>query len=70
MALYVKVIRKSLVVMKKAGDLRNLVKSVRNKSFPYEKREPEKRNWSHYDDAQVNEIADILETTFLYILKS
>ena len=50
------------MVMKKAGDLRNLVKSVRNKSFPYEKREPEKRNWSQYDDAQVNEIADILET--------
>ena len=40
----------------------DLVKSVRDRSFPYEKREPEKRNWSQYDDAQVNEIADILET--------
>ena len=45
-----------------AEDLKDLVKSVRDRSFPYEKRVPEKRNWSHYDDAQVNEIADILET--------
>ncbi len=44
-----------------ADDLRNVVKSVRDKSFPYEKREQEERNWSRYDDAQVNEIADILE---------
>jgi transposase len=43
-------------------DLRNLVKSVRDRSFPYEKRESKKRNWSSYDDAQVNEIADVLET--------
>ena len=43
-------------------DLRNLVKSVRDRSFPYEKRESDKRNWSSYDDAQVNEIADVLET--------
>ena len=42
--------------------LRNLVKSVRDRSFPYEKRESDKRNWSSYDDAQVNEIADVLET--------
>ena len=44
-----------------AEDLRNAVKSVRDRSFPYEKRDEEKRNWSHYDDAQVYEIADILE---------
>ena len=46
-----------------AEDLKDLVKSVRDKSFPYEKRVPEKRNWPHYDDSQVNEIADIVETT-------
>ncbi len=44
-----------------AEDLRNVVKSVRDRSFPYEKREQEERNWPHYDGAQVNEIADILE---------
>ena len=43
-------------------DLRNLVKSVRDKSFPYEKRDQAERNWHLYDQAQVNEIADVLET--------
>ncbi len=43
-------------------DLRNFVKSVRDRSFLYEKRESDKRNWSSYDDAQVNEIANVLET--------
>ncbi|EQD26055.1 hypothetical protein B2A_15797, partial [mine drainage metagenome] len=47
---------------KTAEDLRNLVKSVRDQSFPYEKREPVDRNWHQYDQAQVNEIADVLET--------
>ena len=47
---------------KTVEDLRNLVKSVRDRSFPYEKRDTVKRNWSSYEDAQVNEIADILET--------
>ena len=28
-----------------------------NRSFPYEK-----RNWSDYENAQVNEVADVLET--------
>ena len=43
-------------------DLRNLVKSVRDKSFPYEKRDQAERNWHLYDQAQVNEIADVLES--------
>ncbi len=43
-------------------DLRDLVKSVRDRSFPYEKREEKERNWHDYDQAQVNEIADVLET--------
>ena len=47
---------------KNVEDLRNLVKSVRDQSFPYEKREPAERNWHQYDQAQVNEIADVLET--------
>jgi transposase len=50
------------VVRKSAEDLRNLVKSVRDQSFPYEKREAVDRNWHQYDQAQVNEIADVLET--------
>ena len=47
---------------KNVEDLRNLVKSVRDQSFSYEKREPAERNWHQYDQAQVNEIADVLET--------
>ncbi|MHB8361877.1 MAG: hypothetical protein ACYDDC_08790, partial [Thermoplasmataceae archaeon] len=47
---------------KTADDLRDLVKSVRDKSFLYEKREAVDRNWHQYDQAQVNEIADVLET--------
>ena len=47
---------------KTAEDLRNLVKSVRDKSYPYERREEKERNWHNYDRAQVNEIADVLET--------
>ncbi len=47
---------------KTVDDLRNLVKSVRDKSFPYEERGSKERNWSDYDNAQINEIADILES--------
>ena len=50
------------MVRKNIEDLRNLVKSVRDRSFPYEKREEVDRNWHQYDQAQVNEIADVLET--------
>ena len=32
------------MVRKNVEDLRNLVKSVRDQSFPYEKREPAERN--------------------------
>ena len=38
--------------MKTAEDLRNLVKSVRDKTFPYEKREDKNRNWHQYDQAE------------------
>ena len=47
---------------KTSEDLRDLVKSIRDRSFPYEKREPERRNWSDYENAQINEVADILES--------
>ena len=47
---------------KNVEDLRNLVKSVRDQSFSYEKRKTVDRNWHQYDQAQVNEIADVLET--------
>lgn len=50
------------MAVKTSEDLRNIVKSIRNRSFPYVKRDEEERNWSHYDDAQINEIADVLET--------
>jgi hypothetical protein len=50
------------VARRTAEDLKDLVKSVRGRSFPYDGRELARRNWSSYDSAQVNEIADILET--------
>lgn len=45
-----------------AEDLRNLVKSVRDKSYPYERSGEKNMNWHNYDNAQVNEIADVLDT--------
>ncbi|MGC8726321.1 MAG: hypothetical protein ACP5RS_07105, partial [Thermoplasmata archaeon] len=48
--------------MKNSEDHRNLVKSVRDRSFSYEKRADKERNWHDYDQTQVNEIADVLET--------
>jgi transposase len=50
------------MTMRNSEDLRDLVKSVRDRSFPYEKREEKNMNWHDYDQAQVNEIADVLET--------
>ena len=47
---------------KSVEDLRDLIKSVRDRGFPYEGREQRDRNWSPYDQAQINEIAEILET--------
>jgi len=47
---------------KSVEDLRELIKSVRNRGFTYEGREEKERNWSSYDQAQINEIAEILET--------
>ena len=47
---------------KTVGDLRNFVKSVRDRSFPYERRDENERNWHDCDRAQVNGIADVLET--------
>ncbi|MHB8395608.1 MAG: transposase [Thermoplasmataceae archaeon] len=43
-------------------DLRSIVKFVRDRSFPYRHREEKERNWHWYDQAHVNEIADVLET--------
>ena len=42
-------------------DLRNLVSSVRNGTFQYDGRKKKSLDWSSYDEAQVNELADILE---------
>lgn len=41
--------------------LRKLVDQVRQHEYPYEKRPEKKVNWSAYDLAQVNEIADMLD---------
>ena len=35
---------------------------MRDRGFPYVGREEKGRNWSSYDRAQINEIAEILET--------
>ena len=47
---------------KSVEDLQYLIKSVRDRGFPYEGRGEKDRNWSSYDQAQINEIAEILET--------
>ena len=50
------------MTMRNSEDLRDLVKSVRDRSFPYERRDEKERDWHNCDQAQVNEIADVLET--------
>lgn len=47
---------------KSVEDLQELIKSVRDRGFPYVGREEKERNWSSYDRAQINEIAEVLET--------
>lgn len=47
---------------KQRGDfLRKVIDQVREKEFPYESREKKKVNWSMYDVAQCQEIADMIE---------
>ena len=48
--------------MKKAEDLRDIIRSVGDRGFPYVGREEKGRNWSSYDRAQINDVAEILET--------
>ena len=50
------------MVRRNSEELRDLVKSVRDKSFSYDRGEEKESNWQDYDQAQVNEIADVLET--------
>ena len=42
-------------------DLRNLVSAVRNGTFHYDGRQTKSLDWSSYDEAQVHELADMLE---------
>lgn len=42
-------------------ELRNLVPSVRDGTFQYEGKPKKSLDWSSYDEAQVNELADVLE---------
>ncbi|MGI0080080.1 MAG: hypothetical protein ACRECH_10695 [Nitrososphaerales archaeon] len=45
----------------RTDDLRNLVSSVRNGTFQYDGRPKKSLDWSSYDEAQVHELADMLE---------
>ena len=45
----------------RTDDLRNLVSSVRNGTFQYDGRQKKSLDWSSYDEAQVHELADMLE---------
>ena len=42
-------------------ELQNVVTAIRNKTFVYEEKEKTRINWSQYDKAQLNELADMLE---------
>ena len=50
------------MTMRNSEDLRDLVESVRDRSFPYEKRDEKERKRHNYDQGQVKGIADVLET--------
>jgi hypothetical protein len=43
-------------------ELRETVSRVRKGEFPYQEKEPKKINFAEYNQAQINEIADLLET--------
>jgi len=42
-------------------DLQRIVGSIRDKTFKYEEKEAPEINWAKYDEAQINEIADVLD---------
>ena len=39
-----------------------IIKSIRDETFEYEGKEPVKINWSQYDQAQIMELANYLDT--------
>ena len=41
--------------------LREIIKSIRDGTFNYKEREEKKINWTKYDYAQINEMADYLD---------
>ena len=42
-------------------DLQRIVGAIRDKTFKYEEKESPEINWAKYDEAQINEIADVLD---------
>lgn len=50
---------KNRIAVKK---LRETIKTIRNKTFPYEQKTPKKTNTTNYNQAQINEINNYLET--------
>ena len=42
-------------------DLQRVVGAIRDKTFMYEEKEAPEINWAKYDEAQINEIADVLD---------
>ena len=47
---------------KTVKELRETVSRVRKGEFPYQEKEPKKIDFALYNQAQINEIADMLET--------
>jgi len=43
--------------------LRKIIKKIRDGTFEYQQRDLQKRNWTIYDQAQINELADFIENT-------
>ena len=50
-----------------SADLQNIVTAIRNKTFVYEEKEEKPRDWSKYDGAQLNEIADMFHAINLAV---
>jgi transposase len=46
----------------KVKELRETITSIRKKEFPYKEKEQKKIDFTKYNTAQINEIADVLET--------
>lgn len=61
MLIYLPVHYPSMATRQRGEELQGIIKKIRDGSFEYEGREPQKTRWTQYDQAQIHEMADYLD---------